>query len=75
MKKSIFVLAGVAMLALASCKKNSLKDYVCECVNPTGGSGGNLDLPNATESFAQAECNDFAEYASNDGAICTLKEK
>ncbi len=27
MKKSIFVLAGVAMLALASCKK----EYTCEC--------------------------------------------
>lgn len=27
MKKSIFVFAGVALLALASCKK----DYTCEC--------------------------------------------
>lgn len=54
MKKSIFVLAGVAMLALASCKK----DYTCECTTSVPGftTESVSVVINDTKKKATAEC-------------------
>lgn len=73
MKKSIFVLAGVAMLALASCKK----DYTCDCSITTGGETNTIkaDIKGAKKKDAQEFC-DAAQATYSQGgstATCTLK--
>jgi hypothetical protein len=53
MKKSIFVVAGVAMLALASCKK----DYTCECTVTTMG----IAVPTLPAEFKDVKKKDAEE--------------
>ena len=52
MKKSIFVLAGLAMLALASCKK----DYVCKCEADNEPLGGTISVGNVKKKDAKELC-------------------
>lgn len=66
MKTKILLVATLVLVAMTSCKRS----YVCQCSN-----GGFYELVNYTQVDAQAECDDFAEWATNEGAICTLQEK
>jgi hypothetical protein len=74
MKKSIFLVASVAMLALASCKK----DYTCECstTNPLGTTSSSLSI-NDTKKNAEEACDALNATVTNMGitqtTTCTLK--
>jgi len=73
MKKSIFVFAGVAMLALASCKK----DYTCECTVTANGISipYTAEFKDAKKKDAKEACDALQTTYSAGGATasCTLK--
>jgi len=52
--KRVILVAAVAMMALASCKK----DYTCECeqVTPLGTSSTSITITNSYESDAKDAC-------------------
>lgn len=66
MKTKIFLCAALVVVAMASCKRS----YICECTQ-----GGTLELNNYPKKDAQAECDEFAEWAANQGGTCVLREK
>lgn len=74
--KKIAALAAIAMLTLASCKK----DWVCECDITADGMNmpsTELQIQDAKKSDAEDLCDTFQTTSSAAGATasCDLKEK
>ncbi len=71
MKKSIILLAGVAMLALASCKK----DYTCECTDVPLLGTVPIEIKDAKKSEAKDACDALqATYSiASPATKCSLK--
>ncbi len=69
MKKGLFI-AALAMVSLASCKK----DRVCECTDSSGTQ--KYTLIGVTSSTAKKACVSYSEKTSSGGTettTCTLK--
>lgn len=70
--KKVIAFAAVAMIALASCKK----DYTCDCEITMNGETTDMSIPikDAKKKDAQDAC-DAAEttYANGGSASCELK--
>lgn len=70
MKKVIFGISALALLSLASCKK----DYNCECTYQDTGNATiieNKSIKNATLSDAKKTCDDYESNATFT-KTCTL---
>ena len=67
--KMFFAAAAVAMISLASCKK----DYECECTYEQGGATGSAiyTYNDVKKDDAEASC----DNAGQSGWDCTLSEK
>ncbi len=67
MKKMSLLFGGIALIALASCKK----DYTCSCVED--GITSNYPINNAKKKDAEEVCNTWNTAFVLDGGSCTLK--
>ncbi len=65
MKKVLF--AAVAVLALASCKK----EYTCECTVSSGSSSASSSV--TFEKMKKKDAEDKCKQGTNSVATCTLK--
>lgn len=66
MKTKFLLVATLVVVAMTSCKRS----YICECTQ-----GGTLELANYSKKDALSECDEFAEWAANQGGPCVLNEK
>jgi len=67
MKKLSLLIGGVALISLASCKK----DYNCSCTED--GFTFNYPINNAKKKDAEKVCDTWNTLYLMDGGSCTLK--
>jgi len=66
--KKVVLVAAVAMLSLASCKK----DYTCECTTASGIKTSTV-FKDAKSSEAEDACSTLSTLSSISGGSCEIK--
>ena len=69
MKKGMILVAGIAIFAFSSCRK----DYTCTCIDSDDGYTVNYTFTNTKKDLAEASCSAYNYNGPSYNTVCTIK--